>query len=265
MGKKKIYKFTGFDRVIFNGIELNQIPLSIDDCRWDEIQSMIQVGNFADYYSVGDIKNIKLTTGETMQMMVTSINDGSNDPGRFNGQYYPDKTVDFISVNGTSNNANLTRWRDSVRDEKMIPWTDSLTRSALNNYVFKTLPEDLQSIIIPKDHFYDGYTYNKSTNTCSLTYFRSQDKLWLPTIYELGLESALAYLNPLDRNKKYPIFNNYSDRRKYYNKRCCSSLIYHLYSNSTPSYENRGIDEVGDFSQVNGYARLSTLICFRIG
>ena len=263
MASKKIYKFTGFDKVIFNGVELNPIPATIDDCSWEEILSMVRDGTFADYYSVGDIKNVKLKSGETMQMILASINDGTNSPGRTNGRFYPAKTIDFISKNGTSNVSNLTQWVNNVLDE-MIPWTDSSARNTLNTTIYNQLPDDIKALIIEKDHYYDGYEFDKSYSVNRIKYYRSSDKIWLPTAYELGLSSSLATQNPYNYNKTYPIFSSSSDRQKYYNKRCTSSLN-DIYSGNNSKYYNYGISELGDFTSISNHDKKSTIIGFRIG
>jgi hypothetical protein len=257
MASTKIYKVTGFDKVIFNGVELNQVPPTLEDCRWDEIQDIVRSGKLGDYFSLDSRKNIKLTSGETITMRLVSINDGT---GSY-GQYYPAHTADFVSYNTLDNYSNMARWNSQLEFSK-TNWASSEVRQKLNQKVYDLLPADVKSIIVEKRHQYvstiNYNTYNKQI--CS-------DKIWLPTAAEMSGGSFSYSGETNEYNKRYiPLESN---RSIYYAKRITSS-------------EGPASDYNGNFSGLNimvdanktnlsgqsGYvdnSKLPVAIGFRIG
>lgn len=214
MASKKIYKFTGFDKVIFNGVELNQVPPTLEDCRWDEIQELVKTGRLGEYFSLDSRKDITLSSGETITMRLVSINDGTGEYGR----YYPAGTADFVALNSTTNSINNQRWYSM--STSTTAWWQSELRTYIQN-IFSKLPAELQSMIVEKEHIYTRswyedlgslYQLKSETRLCS-------DKIWLPTAAEINGGSFET--EKTEHNKRYiPLESN---RSSYYFKRVTSS------------------------------------------
>ncbi len=257
MASTKVYKVTGFDTVIFNGIELNQVPPTLEDCRWDEIQDIVRSGRLGDYFSLDSRKNIKLTSGETITMRLVSINDGT---GTY-GQYYPAHTADFVSYNTLDNYLNMATWTSQLEFSKQN-WKFSDVRQQLNQQVYDLLPVDVKSIIIEKRHQYvstiDYNTYNKQI--CS-------DKIWLPTAAEMSGGSFTYSGESNEYNKRYiPLESN---RSIYFAKRITSSEGHCVDFNGNFSGHNIMVaTDRTNLSVHSGYSdnsRLPVAIGFRIG
>ena len=242
MASTRVYKVTGFDKVIFNGVELNQIPLTLEECRWDQIQALTQNGLIGEYYSVGDKKSIKLSTGETMDMMLVSINDGT---GTYS-EYYPANTIDFVSCNATSNNKNFCNWSDYDNTD-YTGWAYSNVKEKLNNDIINTIPAEIRDCIKPKRHIYP-IVYRSDGRT---VYSIGEDKLWLPTITEIN---GVASDHESEYNNKF--YSTLKSEYLSYRTRCTSS-VRRLYD---AVVRNISIEEV-----LNNPLHLPVHIGFRIG
>lgn len=256
MASTKIYKVTGFDKVIFNGVELNQVPPTLEECRWDEIQDIVKSGKLGDYFSLDSRKNIVLSSGETITMRLVSINDGT---GPYS-QYYPANTADFVSYNTVNNYVNLVSWNSQLEFSK-TNWASSEARQQLNTRIYNLLPSELRSKIIEKKHQYlstiDYNTYNEQI--CS-------DKIWLPTAAEMNGGSFLYSGETTQYNKRYIPLESYQSI--YYGKRITSSEGNCLDYNGNFSGHNIMVDANNNLSPLGGFndkQRLSVAIGFRIG
>lgn len=263
MASTKIYRVTGFDKVIFNGVELNQIPPTLEECRWDVIQELIKTGRLADYFSLDSRKDIKLSSGETITMRLVSINDGTGEYGT----YYPAGTADFVALNSTSNKNNSSRWWNTETGTSTIGWWNSDVRYNIQN-IYSKLPTELQSMIVEKEHIYtrswwqdlgSEYRIQTETRLCS-------DKIWLPTAAEMN-GGSFQY-EKAEHNKRYiPLESN---RGIYYNKRITSSeeaFMYYYDTSIILSGYNVLINEDGSFKNYNfnDNTLLPVVIGFRIG
>lgn len=253
MASKKIYTFTGFDKVIFNGIELNQVPTTLEDCRWDMIQTFVKDGSLGDHFDIGDTKTIRLSSGEEITMQLVSINDGTGDYGA----YYPANTADFVSLNATLSSDNMCDWADT-ENPYYCSWSNSKARTKLNSTIFNKLPGDLREIIVSKRHQYNRSIANPTANTYSYDYVYCEDNLWLPTLAEMrggeyGRETH-AY------NKDYtPLYN----KKSFHNIRSTSSIQGYATS-SIMVAQNLGFRS-GTLTQLANRTTYPVLIGFRIG
>lgn len=263
MASTKVYKVTGFDKVIFNGVELNQVPPTLEECRWDEIQELVKTGRLGDYFSLDSRKDIKLSSGETITMRLVSINDGTGEYGA----YYPAGTADFVALNSTSNNNNSCRWYRTDTGASTTGWWDSEVRQYIQN-IYSKLPTELQSMIVEKEHIYTrswwedlGSEYRIKTEIrfCS-------DKIWLPTAAEM--DGGSFQFEKAEHNKRYiPLESN---RGIYFYKRITSSekaFMYYDNNRTKFSGSNVLINNDGSFSDYsfNDASLLPVIIGFRIG
>lgn len=165
---------------------------------WATIQAYIAAGEFANVAAVGDTKTITLTTNEQLTLKVASINDGTGSAGT----YYPANTVDFISVELMADSHRMNATNTNVGG-----WNSSEMRTYLNNTVYPTLPSDLKNIVINKTHM-------RTQGNQSTTLVSADDKLWLPTEWEV-FGAATYGSEASNYNKHYSIFPDTNSRIKY--------------------------------------------------
>lgn len=256
MGSTKIYKVTGFDTVIFNGVELNQIPPTLEECRWDQIQALVKNGSLGEHFPLNSTKNIKLSSGETLSMHLVSINDGTGSYGR----YYPANTADFVSFTATSNNDNLSKWGGTT--DWAYNWKDSDVRDKLNNNIWYKLPLNVREAIVRKTHVYHSIKYIESHSGYidRIDYYNEEcsDLLWLPTLAEYTDGDFRADVS--SENKAYLPLNN----QRPYNKRCTSTII-PAYTDYGFLKENATFDMYGNISASGNLHDLPVIFGFRIG
>ncbi len=165
---------------------------------WATIQAYIAAGEFANVAAVGDTKTITLTTNEQLTLKVASINDGTGSAGT----YYPANTVDFISEEVMADSHRFNATTTNVGG-----WNSSEMRTYLNETVYPTLPSDLKNIVINKTHM-------RTQGDYSTTLVSADDKLWLPTEWEV-FGAATYGSETSNYNKHYSIFSNTNSRIKY--------------------------------------------------
>lgn len=132
---------------------------------WDVIQTYAQFGQLGTVANLGDTKTIT-SDGGTLIMELVSINDGSVLP-----DYYPANTADFLSKTLTSKGYATT--------DNFLGWADNSNKIELNSTFYDSLSLKLQESIVEKAHYYVN-SFSNSTN-----YKLSEDKIWLPTSYEI--------------------------------------------------------------------------------
>ena len=151
-----------------------QLYSSLNEVSWADIQSLILDGKFADYFNVGATKEFTVG-GKTYTAEVVSINDGTGEAG----QWYPDKTVDFITKE-----LYETTYRYNATNTNAGGFPSSEVKTTLNSTIYPLLPSDLKSVITAKSHSYQAGSYSSSSWSSSMV--TSSDNLWLPTYYEIA-------------------------------------------------------------------------------
>lgn len=217
---------------------------------WDTIQTYAQFGKLGTVANVGDTKSFVMNN-QTYNAAIVSINDGTGDAG----QWYPDRTVDFISIELFSENS---AFNDGLTNSGGFP--ASKLRNTLDNTMYPLLPSDLKDVIIGKLHSYQSGSYNSSTSSWDSQLTTISTKLWTPTRFEITGEIHASALGETSvNNKKYTL----------------NSLIKRYYGNanrwwlsSVHSNSNRYVwvcdtsGSISDYSSNNPYY---VPICFRIG
>ena len=194
---------TDLSEIIFNGVSVwKSLPewdsRGLEYNSWNTIQAYIAAGEFANVAAVGDTKSITLTTGKQLTLQLASINDGTGTAGT----YYPANTADFISVELMADSHRMNATSTNVGG-----WNSSEMRTYLNNTVYPTLPSDLKNIVINKTHM-------RTQGNESTTLISADDKLWLPTEWEV-FGRATYGSETSNYNKHYSIFPNINSRIKY--------------------------------------------------
>lgn len=243
----------GFQWYVDNGWlpaipEEGEVPVNLEDCSWHMIHQLVQADTFKNYYKVGDTKSVTLSTGEVVYMQVASINDGSGDAGA----WYPKGTVDFISKDCLQ-----TRYQVNPSNTNAGGWGSCVLRNQLNTGILNSLPIEVTNVIKEKTHSYGLY---------GGTFSQTTDKLWLPTILELGQTSINAVIaDRQNENIMYPLFlsKDLCIKRQGNNG---STIIWWTSSsitNGVDSFIAIGTDGTGRWNVTT--ANNFIPICFRVG
>ena len=183
---------------------------------WDDIAEISERGEAAQYFAVGDTKDIVLTrsdgTTETIQVAIAGFNhdtleDGSNKAGiSIVCLTVPDYTTTWslfapLWKSGDSSGQYYGRYLNASSGYGY----DSYVRSKLNNTVFTWLPDGLQNVIKPVLKSYD-VTYNSGTSAETQT---TKEKLWALSLTELGdngMGSGAGSSNTTKLGSRYELF-----------------------------------------------------------
>lgn len=149
---------------------------SLSEATWSEIDTISSLGVADDYWSVGDTKNITLTTAETLTTEIVGFNhddltSGGKAPISFDLKYLFDevKQIDAYEVQDqdwTFLQGEFERW--------------------INEELINLLPSDLLSVIKPvnKKFLPGNYSYTPTIKS---------EKLFFLSVSELGLELTVGY------------------------------------------------------------------------
>lgn len=216
---------------------------------WDTIQAYAQVGKLGNVANEGDTKEITVGA-ETITMKLASINDGTGAAG----QYYPNGTADFISVELLPDLHVM-----NSRFTTVGGWNDCEMRTYLNGTVYPTLPSDLKSVIVEKTHMRTAG--NQSTSLVS-----ASDKLWLPTDWEIFGDYNSGRAEDAGHNNHYTIFPDNASRIKYRKAAPTSASSWWLsspYVNDTTYFTI--VTGNGSRSDSSVPTTSGVVLCFRIG
>lgn len=216
---------------------------------WDTISKYTKECGLGIVASVGETKSFTVS-GSTLNAEIVSINDGTGDAG----QWYPNKTVDFISTRcytSSTYNSGLNT------NEGGFP--GSSLKNYLNNSIYSSLSSDLKDIIIEKSH-----SYNIDGNGTMST---DATKIWLPTLYEIIGQNEImgeTVFSPGETayNNKIYISNNV-DKGNYW-------WTASIWTSEDPYYNGKGFYNIGPGN--GGWVNAGFSgnyyyfpICFRIG
>lgn len=219
---------------------------------WDTIAWYIRNGQTSGKMSVGDTKQITTSDNKTITMQLVSINNGNGSAG----QYYPEGTADFISV-------ELIDSLQFSNSDSTSGWSQSSCRTYLNSTRYNTLPSDVKQNIINKTHRYTVGGGNSFTEV--------SDKLWLPTEWEMYGGNTAEYMQTYENaneNKHYTIFADNNARKK----KVINSSNYKYWWTSTNNKTNYNyyvccVDGKGVMSYTSQgmSGNFYVTLCFRIG
>lgn len=189
---------------------------TFSDGTWAEIETMLKLHyageiNIADYWSVGDEKIINVSSfkwegdgennPEQQATLVIIDTNQDNLVNPISGKTKAAVTIGFKnSLNGRS---GMNGYNNNVNTGG---WAQCLLRTNCNSIFLNALPEGLQHLI--KEVIKKSLTGNASTDITS-----SNNRIWLPSIYEVNLEqSSSAY--KLEATCVYEYYKTESNRLK---------------------------------------------------
>lgn len=223
------------------------VPETLNDCSWDLIQELAFAGTLGDYYNEGDTKEITIGAN-TITMQLASINDGTGTAG----EYYPNGTADFISVELLPDTHSM-----NTTDTNVGGWNDCNMRTYLNNTIYPTLPSDLRAVIVEKTHM-------RTAGNESYSFVSASDKLWLPTSWEI-FETATFSGESATYNKHYSIFSDTSSIIKKRVGFTSANVWWTSSPNVTTSTYFCSVSDSGSVDRYQTSRSFGVALCFRIG
>lgn len=171
-------------------ITVTAVPKSFADYTWSEIDAACKAGLASTLFAVGDEKDIELSTGEVITVLILGFNhddlsDGSGKASMTIGM--KNLLATLYRMNATSTNAG--------------GWDESEMRTSTMATLLSQLPSDLQSVI--KQVNKKATAGGKSTSITT-----SADKLWLFSEVEVDGTTSAGYA---DEGKRYEYWKTVKD------------------------------------------------------
>lgn len=229
------------------GDENSSYSSSLEDLTWTQISNSIKDGTFSYYDVLGDTKTFSIN-GKTYHAEVLSINDGTGNAG----QWYPNRTVDFICTE-----LYETPYRYNPQNYMTGGFPSSEIKETLENTIYPLFPSDLKDVIIGKSHSYATTNFSSDIVTLST-------ELWLLSYYEIKGTIDYSGRNIVGENqynnKKYFL----SNKIKYLNGQSSSTNWWLNSYNNYGSY-NWIINSSGGPTTADSTSPCGVSLCFRIG
>ena len=144
-------------------IGLPPIGTALNDMTWEQIQTISDAGKAADYFNVGDTKNITLD-GVSYPVQIIGFNHDTLTSGGTAGITF--QLVDCLNTTYSMNSS----------DTNSGGWTNCAMRTSTMATLLTKLPSDLQNVI---------KAVNKLTSDGSATINTTSDKLFLLSEVEI--------------------------------------------------------------------------------
>lgn len=149
-------------------IETNVTIIGVDKClenrfaidNWETIVTNVKSGNMCGYH-VGDEKEIELTGFGKHNVRISNVSECTNGETSETACGF---VVEFVDV--------ITRYQFNSSGLNVGGWRDTKVRTYINETIYKSLPRDLQNIILTTKVI-SSYGKNDSAN------FETEDKLYL--------------------------------------------------------------------------------------
>ena len=146
---------------------------------WSEIAAIAAAGRAPCVFNVGDEKQIKLSTGEVITVVIL----GFCHDGYYNEE---DDEDSYYTITFGMKNCLTTRYQMNASSTNAGGWESSKMRTSVMSTLLSQLPSDLQSVI--KEVYKKTSAGNKST-----TITTTSDKLFLFSEVEINGTTAATY------------------------------------------------------------------------
>lgn len=230
--------------VSFNGQEVKILKLNndtvwekqktFDEYSWAEINEIAQAGNAQKYFSVGYEKDITLTTGETITVIILGFNYDDLASGG--------KAPITIGMKGCLNTLYPMGTVSAG-----IEWDASKMRTEILPTIFQQLPTDLQNVI--------------KTVTKKTLNIQTDDKLWLLDLNEMQGSTNVERYEYWETIKNGTLA---SDRIKYSNSNAVSWWTRSVFNLFGVVRSNYYINNLGAIIQSSSSENFGVSFCFCI-
>ena len=148
-------------------IETNVTIIGVDKClanrfaidNWETIATNVKNGNMCGYH-VGDEKEIELTGFGKHNVRISNVSACESETSKTACGF----VIEFVDI--------ITRYQFNSSGLNVGGWRDTKVRTYINETIYKSLPRDLQNIILTTKVI-SSYGKNDSAN------FETEDKLYL--------------------------------------------------------------------------------------
>lgn len=174
-----------------------QTPIS--DLEWAQIKEIGAAGLAPFWWETGDEKDIKLSDGQTVTMVIADFDHDHKDALR----------RETIPISFHMKNLLTGTYRMNTTNTNAGGYDSTIMRTYLNENVFELLPLNLKNAITPTC---------KYSSAGSLSYDLEYviDKLWLPSIAEMNYSNTYTLADPyVYEGRPYPIYTTNASRIKY--------------------------------------------------
>ena len=134
-------------------------PKTLDAYSWAEISTIAKSGNTSSFFKVGDEKNITLSTGEMVTLIILGFDHDTKTAGGTAGITFGMKNLLATTYPMNSSNTNSGGW------------TSSVMRTSTMATLLSQLPSDLQSVIKPVNKLTSAGAQSTTINTDSDSLF----------------------------------------------------------------------------------------------
>lgn len=187
-------------------------PKTLEAYSWAEIDKISAGGYASSYFKVGDEKNVVLSTGEVITLVILGFNHDTKTAGGLAGITFGMKNLlaTTYPMNSSSSNAG--------------GWTSSIMRTTTMTTLLSQLPSDLQAVIKPVNKLTSAGSSSTTINTDS-------DSLFLLSEIEVFGTTSYSATGEGTRYAYYrDIANTAALRIKYLSNGAGSALIWWLRS-----------------------------------
>ncbi len=193
------------------------VKAALNSMSWADINTVCQAGKASEYWSVGDTKNITLSTGEDITVRIEDFNhdtltSGGKAPVTFG-------MVDCLNETRAMNTSNTNNGG----------WGSSKMREFMST-LLSQLPRDLQNVI-------KSVTKTTSAGNTSTSLTTTNDKLWLFSYTEVNFPDNASY-SPGGEGSAYPLFISNSSRVKKVNGSAYSWWLRSPFVSNTAGFDS---------------------------
>ncbi len=193
----------------FNAVERDTLgqgipdPVSFATDSWPTIQKAVQTGN-TELYNIGDAKEVDLGSFGTHTVRVANKSECTNGETSETACGF---VVEFADI--------ITQHSFNSTETNVGGWKDSELRTYINDTIYKSLPSDLQNVIVTTKVI-SGHGSAETSD------FETQDKLYLLNVQELwdstSFDTSVGTSRQLDYYKKQGVStSSYAAAIKQYN------------------------------------------------
>lgn len=164
------------------------------DYSWDEINRIGALGRATEYFSIGETKQVVLTTGEIITLVLVGFNSDAlaSDP------------TTYAPYSFHMQNCMNTKQQMELTNTNVNGWNGCRMRTTVLPEILLTLPAELQSVI--KTVVKKSSAGNQSSNIV-----QTNDKLWLAS--EIEIFGTLTY-SKSGEGSQYPYYATSGNRVK---------------------------------------------------
>lgn len=266
---KEVTNITYNGKIIYEGVSstLNKVS-------WNKIKEITQAGQAANYWNVGDTKDITIngsvgeqTISGTYRCVLIGINHNSSREGNNKLHFQIGKSTNgvdiaFINSNNYGQTSSNNNYYIHYNTQKVDGgWRDSNLRNNILPQFKNALETNLQNVIVQTTKWTSVDGTNNSSAMAS-----TNDYLFLPSEYEFWGNCPYANPNESTYCQRYAYYANGASTIRYAHNNTTSSVYWWgrsphvLPANSFCSFKANGSAHTGGSNRVYGIAP-----CFVVG